>query len=139
LEERRQACQRTQESLHERQRDYETLRGEIARALRGEGKFPLPLLRSILEETEQKIQQESMRLHELEVELQNAEQLRRETEVKQLKYCGLHQIFTSGTMEEKKMLLSILVRRVEIGRDYQMNIVLSPEFDRFLDGLIELR
>jgi len=74
-----------------------------------------------------------------EAKLQNAEQLRREIQIKQLKYCGLNQVFTSGTMEEKKMLLSILVRRVEVRQGYELNIQLTPGFEQFLDGLIEMR
>ena len=99
----------------------------------------MALLRSVLEETERAIQEKTEQLFELEAKLQNAEQLRREIQIKQLKYCGLNQIFTSGTMEEKKMLLSILVRRVEVRQGYELNIQLTPGFEQFLDGLIEMR
>ena len=126
-------------ALAEQQQDYETLRSEIAKALRGESLFQLTLLRSALEETEQAVQKKTEQLFEVEAKLQNAEQLRREIEIKQLKYCGLNQIFTSGTMEEKKMLLSILIRRVEVRQGYELNIQLSPDFEQFLDGLIEMR
>ena len=37
------------------------------------------------------------------------------------------------------MLLSILIRRVEVRQGYELNIQLSPDFERFLDGLIEMR
>ena len=126
-------------ALAEKQQDYETLRSEIAKALRGESLFQLTLLRSALEETEQAVQKKTEQLFEVEAKLQNAEQLRREIEIKQLKYCGLNQIFTSGTMEEKKMLLSILIRRVEVRQGYELNIQLSRDFEQFLDGLIEMR
>ena len=99
----------------------------------------MALLRSVLEETERAVQEKTERLFELEAKLQNAEQLRLEIQIKQLKYCGLNQIFTSGTMEEKKMLLSILVRRVEVRQGYELNIQLTPGFEQFLDGLIEMR
>lgn len=114
-------------------------RNEVAKALRGKSKFQLVLLQSLLEETERHIEQDTARLYELEAKLQNAEQLRREIEVKQLKYIGLDQIFTTGTMEEKKMLLSILISRVELKRGYELNICLSPGFEQFLEGLIEMR
>ena len=125
--------------MEERQRDYTVLRNEVAKALRGKSKFQLALLQSLLEETEQHIEHDTVRLYKLEAKLQNAEQLRREIEVKQLKYIGLNQIFTTGTMEEKKMLLSILISRVEVKRGYELNIRLSPGFEQFLEGLIEMR
>ena len=81
-----------------------------------------------------KIEQETALLYELEAKLQNAEQLRREIEIKQRKYCGLSYIFENGTMEEKKMLLSVIVSRVEVKK-----IQLAPNFDAFLEGLIEMR
>lgn len=99
----------------------------------------MKLLQSILDETEQAIQSQTAQLYQLEAKLQNAEQLRREIKIRQLKYCGLNQIFASGTMEEKKMLLSIMVQRVEVRRGYELNIQLTPDFEQFLDGLIEMR
>lgn len=139
LREWKKEYEQAQNALAEKQQDYETLRSEIAKVLRGESLFQLTLLRSALEETEQAVQKKTEQLFEVEAKLQNAEQLRREIEIKQLKYCGLNQIFTSGTMEEKKMLLSILIRRVEVRQGYELNIQLSPDFEQFLDGLIEMR
>ena len=139
LGERRKEYEQAQNTLAEKQRDYETLRSEIAKALRGESLFQLTMLRPLLEETEQAIKEKTEHLFELETMLQDAEQLRREIQITQLKYCGLNQIFISGTMEEKKMLLSILVRRVEVGQGYKLNIQLAPGFEQFLNGLIEMR
>lgn len=139
LRERKKEYEQAQNILAEKQRDYETLRSEIAKALRCESLFQLTLLHSLLEETEQAIKEKTEQLFELETKLQDAEHLRREIQITQLKYCGLNQIFTSGTMEEKKMLLSILVRRVEVGQEYELNIQLAPGFEQFLDGLIEMR
>lgn len=139
LRERRKEYEQAQNTLAEKQQDYETLRSEITKALRGESLFQLTMLRSLLEETEQAIQKNTKQLFELERKLQDAEQLRREIQITQLKYCGLNQIFISGTMEEKKMLLSILVRRVEVGQGYKLNIQLAPGFEQFLNGLIEMR
>ncbi len=139
LENRRQKYKQVQEDLEKMRNDEETLRNEVARALRGESKFKLPLLKSILEETEQKIERETAQLYELEAKLQNAEQLRREIEVKQRKYCGLSYIFENGTMEEKKMLLSIVISKVEVRKGYELSIHLAPDFDAFLEGLIEMR
>lgn len=99
----------------------------------------MKLLQSVLGETEQAIQSQTARLYQLEAKLQNAEQLCHEIRIKRLKYCGLNQIFASGTMEEKKMLLSIMVQRVEVRRGYELNIQLTPDFEQFLDGLIEMR
>lgn len=98
LRERRKEYDQAQNALAEKQRDYETLRSEIAKALRGESLFQLTLLRSLFEETEQAITEKTERLFALEEKLQNAKQLRRKIAIKQFKYCGLKQIFTSGTM-----------------------------------------
>ena len=37
------------------------------------------------------------------------------------------------------MLLAIVVQRIEVRRGYELNIQLLPDFERFLDGLIEMR
>lgn len=59
--------------------------------------------------------------------------------MKQPKYCGLRQFFETGTMAEKKMMLSIMFQRVEIRQGYELNIQLTPGIDQFFEGLIELR
>lgn len=131
--------QEAEDILKRKRLDHETLRDEVVKALRGESAFKLNLLQSLLKETEQAIETTTAQLYEQREKLQNAELLRREVEVKQLKYHGLNQIFTNGTMEEKKMLLSVLIDRVEIKQGYELNIQLAPDFDQFLDGLIEMR
>jgi len=139
LREQRKEYEEAQNILAEKQRDYETLRSEITKSLRGESRFQPTLLRTLLDETDQAIKKKMKQLFELEAKLQNTEQLRREIEIKQLKYFGLNQIFTNRTMEEKKMLLSVLIHRVEVRRGYELNIQLAPGFEQFLDGLIEMR
>ncbi len=139
LRERRQEYQQVQTALAGKQRNHKALKGEIAKSIRGESAFGVELLQSILNETGQDIEVKTARLFELQAKLQNAEQLRWEIEIKQRKYCGLNEIFTSGTMEEKKMLLAILIRHVGVGRGYELNIQLAPVFEQFLDGLIETR
>ena len=139
LKERRDEYKQAKATLEEKHRDYEALKNEIGKALRGESGFKPELLREIIGDTTKSIASMTERLYELGAKLQNAEQLRREIEVKQLKYCGLNQIFTNGTMEEKKMLMSIIVHRIEIAEGYKLSIRLTEDFDRFLDGLIETR
>lgn len=72
----------------------------------------VPLLQELLQGAEVEIDKTRERLYELEAKLQNGEQLRREIEIKQ---------------------------RTEVRRDYELNIQLSPDFEQFLDGLIEMR
>lgn len=139
LEEKRRDHEESQAFIAERKRDYETLCQEIPKALRDESAFSITALQAMLQETEIQLKARTEYLYELEAKLHNAEQLRREIEIKQLKYCGLKQIFETGTMEEKKMLLSIMIQRVEIRQGYELNIQLTPGFDQFLEGLIELR
>ena len=97
LRDRKKEYEQAQNALAEKQQDYETLRNEIAKALRGESLFQLALLRSVLEETERAIQEKTEQLFELEAKLQNAEQLRREIQIKQLKYCGLKDVYKRQT------------------------------------------
>ena len=115
------------------------LQAEIVKVLRDESVFSPIALQAASQDTQLQIEAREKYLCELEEKLHNAEQLRREIEIRQLKYCGLKQAFETGTLDEKKQLLSIMVHRVEISRNYEMNIKLAPGFEQFIDGLIELR
>lgn len=115
------------------------LHAEIVKVLRDESVFSPIALQAAIQDAQLQIEAREEYLAELESKLCNAEQLRREIEIKQLKYCGLKRAFETGTLDEKKQLLSIMIHRVEISRNYEMNIKLAPGFEQFIDGLIELR
>lgn len=129
----------SQEFIRQKKQDYEMLHAEIVKVLRDESVFSPNALQAAIQDTQLQIEAREEYLVELEAKLRNAEQLRREIEIKQLKYCGLKAAFETGTMDEKKMLLSVMIHRVEISRNYEMNIKLAPGFEQFIDGLIELR
>ena len=129
----------SQEFIRQKKQDNEMLHAEIVKVLRDESVFSPIALQAAIQDTQLQIEAREEYLFELEAKLRNAEQLRREIEIKQLKYRGLKQVFETGTMDEKKMLLSIMIQRVEIRQGYELNIQLTPGFDQFLEGLIELR
>lgn len=132
---RRKAVEEVRVKLLQHRQDYDTLRGEIARALQGKSQFDCKLLQSVLNDTERRIEQTKESLLSLENQMKDVDQLRREIGLNQQKYTDLKECFVSGTMEEKKMLLSQMIERVELKSRYEMKITLSPSFDQFLDGL----
>ncbi len=139
LQEKQKEYQTVQTTLAEKKRSYDALCNEIPAALRGESAFSAALLQKVLKGTEEQIKANTEKLYELEAKLHNAQQLRQEIEISQREYCGLPWVFENGTLEERKMLLSIMIQRIEIRRDYELNIQLAPGFDQFLEGLMELR
>ena len=129
----------SQEYIRQKKQEQKMLQAEIVKVLRDESVFSPIALQAAIQDTQLQIEAREKYLCELEEKLHNAEQLRREIEIRQLKYCGLKQAFETGTLDEKKQLLSIMIHRVEISRNYEMNIKLAPGFEQFIDGLIELR
>lgn len=139
LQELRQKHQKVRETLENKQKELRLFSEEVVKSLQNKSAFSVDVLRDIMDTKKEEIEKTTIKLYKLEEKLENAEQFRKEIQIKQRKYCGLKYIFDSGTMEKKKMLLSIIISRVESGKDYQLEIHLAPDFERFLSGLIEMR
>lgn len=116
--------------------DHELLHLEIAKALRKDSCFSPAALQSAIEETSATLTALETRSYELEAKSHNADQLRREIEAQQKKYCSLIHTFEFGSQEEKKMLLTNIIHRVEIRRNYEIIIKLDPNFEQFINGLV---
>ena len=47
---------------------------------------------------------------------------------------GWAEEFRMATIEQKKMIISQVISRIEIGKGYKINITLNMEYEQFCDG-----
>jgi len=53
---------------------------------------------------------------------------------KAVAFC-LHSLYRNASIETKKMIVSCLIKRVEVGRDYKLNIDFNFDLRQFFYGL----
>lgn len=129
-----------QASLVNIRKDEAVLNNEIMKSLNGESRFPEEKLAELLENNHQKLAETEAKLERVQME--------REQEDSKLRYLNeqFHNIsewaeeFEAADSDRKKMILSRLIERITINKDYHITInffITLEEFQQELNGASE--
>lgn len=119
------------DQYQERKREYDDLRAETIKVIRGTSKLNSDLLNDLVEEATQSMQTAETDLRtanaELEENTASAEAARREYA------CLINwaELYESSTFEAKKMIVAQFVKAVYVRRDYELEIVFNVSFEDF--------
>jgi len=131
-------CKTIAEQLAIAESEMSAIHNEMAASLMGKSRFSIEVLNCMEESSSKKVSGLKAEQTQAEAELADSETLRREIEHHCSKYRDIQNEYRTATLEAKKMLLSQLVRRVELRVNYKMSIELNPRFDDFVEGFINL-
>ena len=112
------------------QHALERFEGEILKCLDGTSNFTEDMIAKQIRRYQQELDDEY-------AELQNA-RLNEAAEIRKLRtyyddFRGWAEEFDTAPLEMKRMILSQLIERVEVGRKYQVTIKLNMEYQQFLE------
>ena len=115
------------------QHALERFEGEILKCLDGTSNFTEDMIAKQIRRYQQKLDDAKAEY----AELQN-ERLNEAAEIRKLRtyyddFRGWAEEFGTAPLEIKRMILSHLIDRVEVGRKYQVTIKLNMEYQQFLD------
>lgn len=119
------------DQYQERKREYDDLRAETIKVIRGTSKLNADLLNDLVEEATQAMQAAETDLRtanaELEENTASAEAVRREYA------CLMNwaELYEGSTFEAKKMIVAQFVKAVYVRRDYELEIVFHVSFEDF--------
>lgn len=111
----------------------ERFEGEILKCLDGTSNFTEDMIAKQIRRYQQELNDAKAEY----AELQNA-RLNEAAEIRKLRtyyddFRGWAEEFDTAPLEMKRMILSQLIERVEVGRKYQVTIKLNMEYQQFLD------
>lgn len=135
MEERKALLKSTKSDYAKAAAELDTLRGEVIKALRGESAFSQELLSSLIADGEKKcltIQ------HTMEVAQAAYDEGQAMLDTLNAQYDDIiswADMYDSASMESKKMIVSCLIRRVEVYWDYRLHIDFNIDFEQFSAGL----
>lgn len=120
--------------LKKYQKQYDKLNEEIANTLIGESFYSPEQLSTSLTMVQQRIDVINQQLEKIsnEMELKKAsmEKVRPMYEM----FKGWAEEFMQASIEQKKMIISQIISRIEIGKGYKLNITLNMEYEQFCKG-----
>lgn len=111
------------------------LKKEVLKALQGESSFSPEILNQMLIEAEQK---ESTYRQMYEEEVKNyadEENIRQGWGQKYDEVISYAQMYEFAEFETKKMIISTLIERIEVSRDYQVKVTFNVTLEQFLEML----
>ena len=107
--------------LREVEEEYELLKPEILKTLKGAGEFPVELLSNMVWEAQEKIQCTEMQLNLLKSERKLSRD-RANTDLKHFKNVKWGDLYEKSSPEVKKMIVNYLIRRIDVFRGYSICI-----------------
>ena len=111
------------------------LKAEIIRSIRGESAFPKDVLAELIRENEAKCFQLEAASEQAKMAMVETEAITEELQRQHDDILSFADLYDSAGIEAKKMVVSAMIRRVEVSRDYKLTIYFNFNLDQFLHGL----
>ena len=111
------------------------LKAEIIRSIRGESALPKDVLAELIRENETKCLQLEAASEQAKNAMVETEAITEELQRQHDEILSFADLYDSAGIEAKKMVVSAMIRRVEVSRDYKLTIYFNFNLDQFLHGL----
>ena len=113
----------------------ELLKGEVILCIQGQSSFSRDMLSEMISSAEAEKSQFRKALDKAEAEFSDAESLKAELSRQYDELISWAALYEKASIEAKKMIVSALIKRVEVGRDYKLNIEFNFDLSQFYYGL----
>lgn len=111
------------------------LRAEIVRSIQGESAFSQDTLAGLIRDSEAKCSELRNQYEEAEAAVLSEEQLLNQLTDQYEELISWADLYDHATFEAKKMIVNCMIRRVEVFRDYKLNVEFNFDLNQFLNGL----
>ena len=111
------------------------LRAEIVRSIQGESAFSQDTLAGLIRDSEAKCSELQTQYKEAEAAVLSEEQLLNQLTDQYEELISWADLYDHATFEAQKMIGNCMIRRVEVFRDYKLNVEFNFDLNQFLHGL----
>ena len=115
--------------------DLEMLKGEVIKTIRGESSFSKELLNSLIAEAETKCRELQENLEAAQAAYDEGQAVMASLNTQYNDIISWAEMYDTASIEAKKMIVSCLIKRVEVYRDYKLHIDFNIDFTQFCEGL----
>ena len=134
----RSELQRAKSENTKANKEYESLKAEVLKAIQGKSALPQDVLSEMLEDVRQKVLSTSERITSLTAELENENSKIEEMKAEYNRIISWSEIFDDSSTEVKKMICSYIINKVTVYQDYKIQIEFSISVEQFLNGIDSL-
>lgn len=116
-------------------KDYDSLKGEVVKAIQGKSSFPTELLSELVENARTKMMEANETLTSLNAELAESESKIDQIKADYHRILKWSEMFDASDMEVKKMIAGYLIKRVYVYEGYRLRIEFNMNFEQFNLGI----
>ena len=135
MEERKALLKSAKSDYAKAAAELDTLRAEVIKSLRGESAFSQDLLGSLISDCETKCLEVQHTMEAAQAAYDEGQAMLDALNAQYDDIISWADMYDSASMESKKMIVSCLIRRVEVYRDYRLHIDFNIDFEQFSAGL----
>lgn len=103
--------------------------------IRGESAFSKEMLSELIAESEAKCQEQLEAINRVENEIDNSQLILSAVDRECNKLISWAELYDEASFEKKKMIINCLIKRVEVFRDYRLNVEFNFDIGQFFCGL----
>ena len=115
--------------------ELDMLKAEVIKSLRGESAFSQDLLGSLIADAETKCLEVQQQLEAAQAAYDEGQAVLASLNAQYDDIISWADMYDSASTESKKMIVSCLIRRVEVYRNYRLHIDFNIDFEQFSAGL----
>ena len=127
------ALTRLKEQRSKKERELESYKGEVYKAIRGESTWDKELLNELILDTKKALQDTETEIASAQKELDEQERAAAEIKKRYNKVLTWAELFEGSSLEGKKMIVWQLIDKVRIYRNYRIEIDLMVEFQQLCE------
>lgn len=139
VQEADEALEAAQDACQKSWRNLEILKAEVIVSLRGNSNFSAKLLSEMIQQQEEKYAQLCEELANAELLQQHSQLLLQELERQYDTALAMADMYDRASWEAKKMIICRTVQRVEVSRNYKINVIFRPEYRGYLEIAEEIQ
>lgn len=115
--------------------DLAVLKGEVVKCIQGKSKFSQDMLAELVEEAQIRCTEAQKAYDDAREELERGQLVLENLSKQYDELVSWADLYDQAGIEAKKMIVACLIKRVEVGRDYKLNVEMNFHISQFLfDG-----
>lgn len=113
------------------------LRAEVVKSIQGESVFSQTTLAGLVAESEAKVSMLKEQYEKAQRDVESSENLIKDLSDQYDEIISWSSLYDSAPIEAKKMIVNSMIRRIDVYRDYELNIELNMNIRQFFLGVEE--
>ena len=126
---------RAKEDFTKATKEYDSLKGEVVKAVQGKSAFSMDILSELVESAKKEMLASGERLNTLTAEMETDEKRISKIKSNYKNLIRWSEIFDNSDMATKKMIAGYIIHRVYVYSGYRLHIEFNMNIEQFLGGL----